>query len=100
MGLIERAGRHLEEQRRAGPRVVHSRAESTHAPEGRARASALQLNLAKLASEGFVTPDMPRSRIADEYRVIKRPLIANASATGPTQIKNGNMIMVTSSMPG
>jgi exopolysaccharide/PEP-CTERM locus tyrosine autokinase len=43
---------------------------------------------------------MPRSRIADEFRVIKRPLIANASATGPTQIKNGNMIMVTSSMPG
>jgi protein-tyrosine kinase len=119
MGLIERAGRHLEEQRRAGPRVVHSRAESTqeperragprvvhsraestHAPEGQARASALKLNLAKLASEGFVTPDMPRSRIADEYRVIKRPLIANASATGPTQIKKGNLIMVTSAVPG
>jgi exopolysaccharide/PEP-CTERM locus tyrosine autokinase len=115
MGLIERAGRRLGEQRRAGPpvvhslaestqeperragpRVVHSRAESTHAPEGQARASTLKLNLAKLAAEGFVTPDLPRSRIADEFRVIKRPLIANASS----QIKNGNLIMVTSSMPG
>jgi exopolysaccharide/PEP-CTERM locus tyrosine autokinase len=112
MGLIERAGRRLEERRRAGrdavedpdrrgaPRVVHSRAESAHVPAGQSRSLALNLDLAKLASEGFVTPDMPRSRIADEFRVIKRPLIANASATGPTQIRKGNLIMVTSAVPG
>ena len=48
-------------------------------------------------SMGFITPDMPRSQIADEYRVIKRPLIANASPS--SGIENGSLIMVTSSMP-
>lgn len=112
MGLIEQAARRLEELRRAGAdvgeepqrraelHVVDSRAESKDAQAGQPRPSALHLNLAKLASESFVTPDMPRSRIADEFRVIKRPLIANASAKGPTQMKHGNLIMVTSAMPG
>jgi exopolysaccharide/PEP-CTERM locus tyrosine autokinase len=112
MGLIEQAARRLEELRRAGAdvaeepqrraelHVVDSRVEPTDAQDAQPRSSALQLNLAKLASEGFVTPDAPRSRIADEFRVIKRPLIANASAKGPTQMKNGNLIGVTSAMPG
>ena len=59
-----------------------------------------ELNLLKLAMDGFVTPDIPRSRLADEFRIIKRPLISNASGKRVTPIKNGNLIMVTSSMPG
>jgi exopolysaccharide/PEP-CTERM locus tyrosine autokinase len=112
MSLIEQAARRLEELRRAGIdvaenperpgglHVVHSHAASDHAQTGQSRSFGLNLNLAKLASEGFVTPDMPRSRIADEFRVLKRPLIANASAKGAAQIKNGNLIMVTSAVPG
>jgi protein-tyrosine kinase len=112
MGLIEQAARRLEELRRAGIDVaenlekpgglhaVNSRAASDPAPTGHSRSVRLDLDLAKLASVGFVTPDMPRSRIADEFRVIKRPLIANASAKGSVQIKNGNLIMVTSAVPG
>jgi protein-tyrosine kinase len=60
----------------------------------------LDLNLAKLASTGFVTPDMPRSRIADEFRVIKRPLLGNVSGDRVVPIKHANLIMVTSSVPG
>lgn len=59
-----------------------------------------ELNLLKLATDGFVTPDIPRSRLADEFRIIKRPLIANATGKSATPIKNGNLIMVTSAMPG
>ena len=59
-----------------------------------------ELDLAKLASDGFVTPDIPRSRIADEFRIVKRPLIANATGKRAMPIKNGNLIMITSSMPG
>ena len=60
----------------------------------------VQLDLVKLARDGFVTPDMPRSRIADEFRIVKRPLIANASGKRAVPIKNGNLIMMTSAVPG
>lgn len=59
-----------------------------------------EIDLAKLAREGFVTPDVPRSRIADEFRIVKRPLIANATGKGPVPIRNGNLIIVTSAVPG
>ena len=38
-------------------------------------------------------------RIADEFRILKRPLIANASGGGETPVRNGNLIMVTSAAP-
>lgn len=60
----------------------------------------VELDLASLAKAGFVTPDIPRSRIADEFRIIKRPLIANAAGKTGAPIKNGNLIMVTSAVPG
>jgi len=60
----------------------------------------IELDLARMAAAGMVTPDAPRSRIADEYRVIKRPLIMNAQGKGAVPVQNGNLIMVTSSMPG
>ena len=46
------------------------------------------------------TPNAPRSRIADEFRVIKRPLISNAVGRGAQALAHGNLIMVTSAMPG
>lgn len=66
----------------------------------RASSPQFDLNLAKLAANGFVTPDMPRSRIADEFRVLKRPLIGNVSGDRVVPIKHANLIMVTSSVPG
>ena len=47
----------------------------------------VELDLPMLAKLGFVTPDSPRSRIADEFRIVKRPLIANASGKGTTRSK-------------
>ena len=38
---------------------------------GSSRRGYFELNLASLAALGFVTPDMPRSRIADEFRIVK-----------------------------
>ena len=49
---------------------------------------------------GFVTPAAPRSLAADEFRVIKRPLLDNASGKSAAPVANGNLIMVTSAMPG
>lgn len=77
----------------AVPRVS---AASTNPPVSRMA----QIDLQALARAGMVTPDLPRSAIAEEYRVIKRPLLRNATATGAAAIENGNLIMVTSALPG
>jgi exopolysaccharide/PEP-CTERM locus tyrosine autokinase len=58
------------------------------------------LDLARLAAAGVVTPDAPRSQIADEFRVSKRPLIVNALGKSATRVERANMIMVTSAVPG
>ena len=58
------------------------------------------INLARLHRMGVVAPDAEKSQIAEEFRIIKRPLIANAFGQGTTRVKNGNLIMVTSSLPG
>jgi receptor protein-tyrosine kinase len=58
------------------------------------------INRAKLKQMGLVTPDGERSQIAEEFRLIKRPLLMNAFGQGAAPIKNGNLIMVTSSLPG
>jgi len=58
------------------------------------------LDLERLKAQGMVTPDSPRTRIADEFRVIKRPIVGNALGRSGTRIKDGNLVMVTSSLPG
>ena len=60
----------------------------------------VEINLDALAAAGIVSPNAPRSQIADQYRVIKRPLISNAMGRAGATITNGNLIMVTSSLPG
>lgn len=60
----------------------------------------VELDLVHLHAKGMVTPAAPRSQIAEEFRMIKRPLLANARGKGATPVENGNLIMVTSSVPG
>lgn len=60
----------------------------------------IALDLERLGAAGFVTPDNPRSLIAEEFRVIKRPLLANVAGSSAAPIRNANLIMVTSSLPG
>ncbi len=65
-----------------------------------AQSKRVTLNLEAIAASGIVTPAAPRSQMADQYRVIKRPLLANAIGRGAASIKHGNLIMVTSALPG
>jgi receptor protein-tyrosine kinase len=58
------------------------------------------IDLAKLAKTGVITPDAPRTQLADEFRVIKRPLLANAFGKSAVRVERGNMIMITSAFPG
>lgn len=73
---------------------------TTPQAQSAAMSRTVHIDLDMLAAKGMVTPDQPRTAIAEEFRVIKRPLLRNATDTGPARITNANLIMVTSAMPG
>jgi protein-tyrosine kinase len=58
----------------------------------------VNLDFQRLGARGFLTNADERGKLAEEYRMIKRPLLANAF--GPNPVLKGNLIMVTSSLPG
>ncbi|MEX0144185.1 tyrosine-protein kinase family protein [Massilia sp. LMS1-1-1.1] len=58
------------------------------------------LNLARLTEQGMLTHDGGRSAVAEDFRIIKRPLLRQARASGSDAIHHGNLIVVTSAMPG
>lgn len=60
----------------------------------------VNIDLAALARTGYLTPDAPRSRLAEEFRVIKRPLLKNTFPTEPNNLRRPQLLMVTSSVPG
>jgi protein-tyrosine kinase len=83
----------------AGAPAARSAQPPLHVLSERAPVRCTELNLDKLAAEGIVTPTAPRSQVADEFRVIKRPLIANATGRGAALIRHGNLVMITSAVP-
>lgn len=76
---------------RAVPEPVVSRANKTRT---------VAIDLPRLAARGFITPDAPTSQIADEFRVIKRPIIRNALGRDGVKLRNGNLVLITSALPG
>jgi protein-tyrosine kinase len=54
----------------------------------------------RLREEGFLAPEKYERQLADEYRRIKRPLIANAFGIGVPKLERGNIILVTSAVAG
>jgi exopolysaccharide/PEP-CTERM locus tyrosine autokinase len=59
-----------------------------------------EIDLARLSASGYITPQAPRSKLAEEFRVIKRPLLTNARGKPASPILNANRVMVTSSVAG
>lgn len=113
--LIEQAARRLEQLRQAGvevpptPVVTAPTQQQTDDAKPRIDAEStkpvatsrqVKLDLSALTKAGIINTNSPRSEIADQYRVIKRPLIKNAMGKGASIIANGNLIMVTSALPG
>lgn len=107
--LIEQAAQRLEQLRKAGADMpamppVTSAVDAAKEPVIQAQPVRLsrrvEIDLNALAAAGIVSPNAPRSQIADQFRVIKRPLIRNAMGKGASVIGNGNLIMVTSALAG
>lgn len=118
MDIIEQAAKRLAELRRAGVEVTSSVTPAELAPvsvsaalkpslasavEAAPTAAAsrrIELDMDSLARHGIVTPGAERSHLADELRVIKRPLLRNVAGKGVVPVANGNLIMITSAVPG
>jgi protein-tyrosine kinase len=121
VNIIEQAARRLEELRRSGVEVPspvrsgkgagsgdalpsRSRTTSPQRPERTASPDpgtpVVEIDLQRMAQMGYVTPDSPRTQIANEFRVIKRPLLSNVQGRSAAPVERANLIMVTSSVPG
>lgn len=114
--LIEQAAARLEQLRRAGVAMpaapastalqaaavvaVPADVEPVKSEVPVAVSRRVEIDLEALAAAGIVSPSAPRSQVADQFRVIKRPLIANALGKGAAPVAKGNLIMVTSALAG
>ena len=107
--LIEQAAHRLQQLRQAGVDLPQDKTSPLRQPETPQRVTEfppgalsrrIDIDLDALAAAGIVSPNAPRSRIADQFRVIKRPLISNAMSKGASRVLNGNLIMVSSALPG
>jgi len=115
--LIEQAAKRLEQLRRAGASLPAAAEPGERLPGGGQAAVApvrvpeavseavvqsrkVDLDLAGLATQGLLVPHSPRTLLADQYRVVKRPLIRNAIGKGASRLAHGNLIMITSALAG
>jgi exopolysaccharide/PEP-CTERM locus tyrosine autokinase len=73
--------------------------EQLHAAAPHAQRS-VEIDLAWLAGLGMVTHEGGRTPAAEDFRIIKRPLLRNLRGEGAAAIHNGNLIVVTSALPG
>ena len=114
MGTIEQASKRLEQLSRAGVEVPWTDAAAQPAAlagslqEVAARPAPLDeprqhvdIDLAGLAKAGYLVPGASRSRLMDEFRGLKRPMLGNAvGGRAREAVPRGNLIMITSSLPG
>jgi protein-tyrosine kinase len=112
VNIIEQAARRLEELRRSGIEVPAparpAAGNAARLPKQPRQASAppadpaktVEIDLRRLTAQGYVTPDNPRTQIASEFRVIKRPILNNVHNRSAAPVERANLIMVTSSVPG
>lgn len=69
-------------------------------PTASRRSREIRLDLERLEREGYLVPSQARSQLAEQMRIIKRPLLANARGESAQQISRANLIQVVSAMPG
>ena len=69
-------------------------------PSGRQSTRRIELDLARMRELGMVTAAGGRTNLLEEFRIIKRPLLKRAFVERGPKDNPGNLIMVTSSLPG
>ena len=92
--IIERAAGKIEKE------GIANRIDQAHVHGTATKSNPTMLDLTRLRQLGGVTPNEEKTQIAEEFRMIKRPLIKNAFNQGAGHIKHGNLIMITSALAG
>jgi protein-tyrosine kinase len=113
MSVIENTLKRLQGQRAASKPAAESEAKGygTVSAAGAARRrespaegatpeQAVAIDQNALRAAGMLPPVHQEHEIAQQYRRIKRPLINNALGRGVAQLASGNIIMITSAVPG
>lgn len=116
MDLIERAAQKMKKAggslvERAAEKMAQSQSAAAPAPEIKAAVSApearenrrgrrVNINFEAMKADNHLTPDSEPTTMAEEFRLVKRSLLLNAFAKGEGAIRNGNLILVTSTQPG
>jgi len=118
MNIVERAGRRLDApptkslvelaaDRLTATAPGNMTADSTAAGETRKRAGEdsgretqrqVTIDFERLRAMGYAPP-ADQSALAEEFRLIKRPLLVNALSETSSQRENRNVIMITSAAP-
>jgi exopolysaccharide/PEP-CTERM locus tyrosine autokinase len=84
----------------AEPAPASQAAEASPHPAQKFSTRRVELDLNRMRDLGMVTAAGGRTRLLEDFRVIKRPLLQRAFAERTPGEKPGNLIMVTSSLPG
>ncbi|HSI59911.1 MAG TPA: XrtA-associated tyrosine autokinase [Ideonella sp.] len=116
MNLIQQAEKRLAELKRAGELrevrvsngvstlepVHHGHGAVSHlAAHAQARRSArVELDLAQLERRGYLVPSIAESRIAEDFRQLKRALMSNITRPTASPQRHEALVMVTSALPG
>ena len=64
------------------------------------RKNQVNLDYDALHALGFITPKHRDENLEEQYRILKRPILMNAFGKGAAPVPGGNLVMVTSAMPG
>lgn len=60
----------------------------------------VEIDLQRLVEMGYVCAENAKSNLAEQFRVIKRPLVNNIFGAASGGIKRANLILICSSIPG
>ena len=100
MGRIEKSRRPDERDRRDEPRLRDAGRDEAPPTVSHADREPLQIDYRRLRKYGIHPPDAMEPRVRDQYRRIKRPLLAAATGRKGVAVERGNLIMITSSIAG
>lgn len=92
------------DQQHGTKEAIHVEAPETPVQEPAAKGAEtrkiLSIDWTSLKAKGMLGHELAYSQLAEEYRLIKRPLLMNAFPDGDNGIERGNLVLVTSSIPG
>ena len=102
MNTIEKALQKQRESQRDRKTKTYGNVDrySVHQGSGLTSSNMKEIDLARLEEMGMLVPANGRSVMAEEYRAIKSPILANAFGDKTRPDDHSNLVMVTSALPG